>query len=121
MNSNASAGRFVTVDDKVIRIGSHFRRVAVQQSCVVLVGLTERVVLCVVPTAGATPDEAELRAWLRERLAAYKVPKRVLLFAADELTYTGNQKVQVEPLKAAAQRRLVDEAAEIAGYRFESG
>jgi fatty-acyl-CoA synthase len=83
--------------------------------------LGEVVVLCVVPTTGATPDEAGLRAWLRERLAAYKVPKRVLWFAAEDFSYTGNQKVQVDPLKAAALERLADEGAEIDGYRFDAG
>ena len=75
--------------------------------------------LCAVPVEGATLDEAEVRAWLRARLAAYKVPKRVLFFRADELAYTGNQKIQIEPLKQAALRRLREERAEIQGYRFE--
>ena len=44
---------------------------------------------------------------------------RVLFFHADELAYTGNQKVQVEPLRAAALRRLRDERAEIHGFRYE--
>ena len=43
-----------------------------------------------------------MRAWLRERLAAYKVPKRVLFFRPGELAYTANQKVQVAPLRDAA-------------------
>jgi fatty-acyl-CoA synthase len=72
----------------------------------------------VVRLDGATVDEAGLRAWLRGRLAAYKVPKRVLFFAADELSYTGNQKVQIEPLEALALERLVAESAEIDGYRY---
>jgi acyl-CoA synthetase (AMP-forming)/AMP-acid ligase II len=37
---------------------------------------------------GREVDEESLRAWLRERLAAYKVPRRVLFFRADELAYT---------------------------------
>jgi fatty-acyl-CoA synthase len=80
--------------------------------------LGEVVVLCAVAAEGAAQDEDALRAWLRERLAAYKVPRRVLFFRADELSYTGNQKVQVEPLRAAALRRLREEQAEIHGYRF---
>lgn len=80
--------------------------------------LGEAVVLCAVAVEGATPDEAGVRAWLRERLAAYKVPKRVLFFRADELVYTGNQKVQIEPLRQAALRRLREERAEIQGHRF---
>lgn len=43
----------------------------------------------VVPRAPV--DEAEVRAFVRERLAAYKVPKRV--FALDELPRTGSGKV----------------------------
>jgi len=80
--------------------------------------LGELVVLCVVPAAGAKIDEAELRAWLRERLAAYKVPKRVLEFAASELAWTGNQKVQVAPLREAARKRLAAEGAVIDGHRY---
>jgi fatty-acyl-CoA synthase len=80
--------------------------------------LGEVVVLCAVAVDGASPDEAAIRRWLRERLAAYKVPKRVLFFRADELSYTANQKVQVEPLKQAALDRLAAERAEIDGHRF---
>jgi fatty-acyl-CoA synthase len=80
--------------------------------------LGEVVVLCGVPLEGRSPDEAGIRAFLRERLAAYKVPKRVLLFRAAELSYTGNQKVQVEPLRQLAAERLAAEGAEIDGHRF---
>ena len=80
--------------------------------------LGEIVVLCAVPVEGAKIDEAELRSWLRERLAAYKVPKRVLEFAAGELAYTGNQKVQVAPLREAARKRLAAEGAVIDGHRY---
>jgi fatty-acyl-CoA synthase len=82
--------------------------------------LGEVVVLCVVPTAGATPGQDEIRGYLRSRLAVYKVPRRVLFFRADELSYTGNQKVQLQPLAEAAQRRLESENAEIEGYRYGS-
>ena len=68
--------------------------------------------------SGATPDEDEIRAFLRKRMAVYKVPKRVLFFRSDELSFTGNQKVQTAPLREAALRRLEQEGAEIDGYRF---
>jgi fatty-acyl-CoA synthase len=80
--------------------------------------LGEVIVLCAVPVEGCAPDEDAVRAWLRERLAAYKVPKRVLFFRADELTYTANQKVQVGPLAELARARLEAEGAEIDGYRY---
>ena len=78
--------------------------------------LGEAIVLCAVPVDGASIDEAELRAWLRQRLAAYKVPKRILVFSADELSYTGNQKIQVEPLLEKALARLA--GSEIDGHRY---
>jgi acyl-CoA synthetase (AMP-forming)/AMP-acid ligase II len=81
--------------------------------------LGEVVVLCAVPIAGApAPDEAAIQAFVRERLAPYKVPRRVLLFAEDEFSYTANQKVQLEPLRDAALRRLGAERVEIAGHRY---
>ena len=80
--------------------------------------LGEALVLCAVPVEGARLDEDEVRGWLRARLAAYKVPRRVLAFRPDELSYTGNQKVQVEPLRKAALARLVEERSEIAGHRY---
>ena len=80
--------------------------------------LGEIVVLCVVPTAGSDVDEAAIRSFRRERLAAYKVPKRVLVFRDDELQYTGTQKVQIEPLRASAQARLEAMGAEIDGHRY---
>jgi acyl-CoA synthetase (AMP-forming)/AMP-acid ligase II len=80
--------------------------------------LGEALVLCVVPAPGAAVDEARIRAFLRERVAPYKVPRRVLQFAEDEITYTANQKVQVAPLREAALRRLAAEGADIAGHRY---
>ncbi|NRA07529.1 MAG: acyl--CoA ligase [Myxococcales bacterium] len=80
--------------------------------------LGEIVVLCAVPMEGADPDEAGVRAWLRKRLAVYKVPRRVLFFAADELDYTANQKIRAEPLREAALKRLAAESAVVEGYRY---
>jgi fatty-acyl-CoA synthase len=45
---------------------------------------------------------------LRGVLASYKVPRRVLFFDDDELTYTGSQKVRLEDLRSLAARRLVE-------------
>ncbi len=80
--------------------------------------LGEVIVLCAVPAQGASVDEDEVRAFLRTKLAAYKVPKRVLFFSAEELSYTGTQKIQTEPLRKAALERLAAEGAEIDGYPF---
>ena len=80
--------------------------------------LGEALVLCAVPREGAHPEEAEIRSFLAAKLAAYKVPRRVLFFGADELAYTGSQKIQLGPLRDAALRRLEREGAEIAGHRY---
>lgn len=80
--------------------------------------LGEIVVLCVVPIEGAAVDETAIRGFLRERLAPYKVPRRVFVFREEELVFTGNQKVQLEPLREAALARLESCQAEIEGHRY---
>jgi acyl-CoA synthetase (AMP-forming)/AMP-acid ligase II len=80
--------------------------------------LGEIVVLCVVPTEGAAVEEAAIRGFLRGKLAAYKVPRRVFVFHEDELAFTGNQKLQLEPLREAALARLESCEAEIEGHRY---
>jgi acyl-CoA synthetase (AMP-forming)/AMP-acid ligase II len=68
--------------------------------------LGEIVVSCVVPQAGATIDEESIRAWARERLASYKVPRRVLLFRSEELAKTSTDKVKASALRELAAQRL---------------
>jgi fatty-acyl-CoA synthase len=81
--------------------------------------LGEVLVVCAVPASGApAPDEAGVQAYVRERLAPYKVPRRVLLLDEREFRYTANQKVQLGPLRETALRRLEAEQAEIAGHRY---
>ena len=80
--------------------------------------LGEAVILCVLPSAGATPDEDAIRAHLREKLAAYKVPRRVLFFEEGEIAFTGNQKIQTAPLRQAVLQRLRAERALIAGFEY---
>lgn len=78
--------------------------------------LGEALVVCAVATDGVTVDEAAVRSFLRERLAAYKVPRKVLFFSADELSYTGNQKIQIGPLREKALERL--SGVEIDGHTY---
>jgi acyl-CoA synthetase (AMP-forming)/AMP-acid ligase II len=89
--------------------------------------LGEVITLCVVCADGEepAPDQARakeqaLREGLRSKLAAYKVPKRVLFFRASELAYTANQKIQVGPLQQAALARLQRERAEIDGVLYQA-
>jgi fatty-acyl-CoA synthase len=73
--------------------------------------LGEVVVACVVARPEATVDEDGVRAYAREHLSAFKVPKRVLFFADGELPITGSDKVQHAELRAIALGRLAAEEA----------
>jgi fatty-acyl-CoA synthase len=68
--------------------------------------LGEMVVSCIVPHEGVTLEEAAIRAYARERLASYKVPRRVLFLQADELVTTGSDKVKTGALRQLAALRL---------------
>jgi acyl-CoA synthetase (AMP-forming)/AMP-acid ligase II len=73
--------------------------------------LGELVVACIVPHAGAGLDEEAVRSFAREKLASYKVPRRVLFFAEGELQLTGSAKVKTADLRKLAAERLAAEAA----------
>jgi fatty-acyl-CoA synthase len=68
--------------------------------------LGEVVVSCVVPRNGVTLDTEPLLAFLRERLASYKVPRHVLFFHEDEVAVTGNAKIKAGELRELATKRL---------------
>lgn len=72
--------------------------------------LGEMVVACVVPADGASLSEAAIIAFVRERLASFKVPKRVLFFTDDDYALTGNEKIKTSVLRELAVKRLGDEA-----------
>ncbi len=68
--------------------------------------LGELVVACVVPRAGIVLDEDDLKAFVKARLASFKVPKIVLFFSEDDLAVTGSDKIKVGELRAIALQRL---------------
>lgn len=68
--------------------------------------LGEMVVACVVPAEGSALDETAIRNFLKEQLASYKVPRRVLYFADDELALTGSAKIKASDLRQLASERL---------------
>src|SRR6201997_3835468 len=68
--------------------------------------LGEVVVSCVVPHDGAVLDAERLLAFLRQRLASYKVPRHVLFFGEDEVALTGNAKIKAAELRELAAKRL---------------
>lgn len=72
--------------------------------------LGEVVVACVVGRPEAQVDEAVVRAYVKEHLSSFKVPKRVLFFAEGELPSTGSDKVQHNELRRVALERLAAES-----------
>jgi len=83
--------------------------------------LGEVVVLCALPIPGTSPDPAAIRSYLRERLAAYKVPRHILFFEENEIEFTGSQKIQIGPLRAEVQRRLRASQTVIDGFDYGEG
>ena len=69
--------------------------------------LDQLVVACIELKDGAAGSEADIQAFLRERVASYKVPKRVLFFAPGEIPMTGSDtKVRDDELLALVTTRL---------------
>ncbi len=73
--------------------------------------LGELVVACIVLHEGATLTEESIRGVAKEKLASYKLPRRVLFFADADLALTGTAKIKTADLRKLATERL---AAEIA-------
>ncbi|HLX87785.1 MAG TPA: class I adenylate-forming enzyme family protein [Acidimicrobiales bacterium] len=68
--------------------------------------LGQVVVVCAVAHPGRPVDEDGVRAFLRGRLASYKIPRHVLFFDEADLVMTGNAKIKVEELRRLATARL---------------
>jgi fatty-acyl-CoA synthase len=65
------------------------------------------VVACITLREGESATEDDIRSFLRERVAAYKVPARVLFFADGEIPLTSSEtKVRDEALLALVLDRL---------------
>jgi fatty-acyl-CoA synthase len=69
--------------------------------------LDQLVVACIELKDGAAGSEADIQAFLRERVASYKVPTRVLFFAPGEIPMTGSDtKVRDDELLELVTTRL---------------
>ncbi len=77
--------------------------------------LGQELVACVVAHPGHSLDEAEVRSFARERLSAYKVPRRVLFFEPEELALTSSSKVRLVALRELAIKRLESSGASSSG------
>lgn len=69
--------------------------------------LGEMAVGCIVPHDGVKIAEEDLRAFLKEKLASFKIPRRFLFLNEDEMAVTGNGKVKSDELRKLAVERIV--------------
>ena len=76
--------------------------------------LGEIVVACVAARPESAVDESDVRAFVREHLSSYKVPRRVLFFDERELPVTDTDKVQHTELRRLAAARIAALPAEAA-------
>ncbi|HEX6392558.1 MAG TPA: class I adenylate-forming enzyme family protein [Acidimicrobiales bacterium] len=80
--------------------------------------LGEVVVLCVVLRDGAIATADDVRVFLRERLAAYKVPKEILFMSDGEVPMTSSDtKVRDDALRKLVEERLRERRASETGVR----
>ncbi len=68
--------------------------------------LGEIVVTCIVRYPDSDIDEAAVQAFAKQTLASYKVPRKVLFFADDEIALTGTAKIKTADLRILAAKRL---------------
>jgi len=71
--------------------------------------LGEMVVSLVVREAGQSLTEQEVIAYLKERLASYKVPRKVLFVTEEDLNLTGTAKIKPAEARKLAARKLGEE------------
>jgi fatty-acyl-CoA synthase len=85
--------------------------------------LGEAVVLAGVPLQEIEFDEDRFLAYLREHLASYKVPRRVLLFEDEQLQFTSSDKVRIDRVRQLVIERLIssDDDVEWVGFLKRQG
>jgi acyl-CoA synthetase (AMP-forming)/AMP-acid ligase II len=63
-------------------------------------------VAAVVPAQGANPGEEELRGALRVHLSGFKIPRRILIIAPDEVAWTPSNKIRLDVMTRLIVSRL---------------
>ena len=66
-------------------------------------------VACVVPHVGTYLSEDGIRAFAKQTLASYKVPRRVVFFVEQDLATTGTAKIKTADLRALMGKQLAAE------------
>jgi acyl-CoA synthetase (AMP-forming)/AMP-acid ligase II len=69
-------------------------------------GTGEIVVAAIVPKRGTNPDAAQLAAWLKQEISAYKVPKYIWVTSKASLPFTDTGKVKKKQLAAAIASKM---------------
>ena len=69
--------------------------------------LGQALVACIVKEDEALSAD-DVVAYLRPRVASYKIPRAVLFFADGDISYTMSQKVQLADLRDQAARRVAE-------------
>jgi fatty-acyl-CoA synthase len=72
--------------------------------------LGEIVVTCIVAHEGVKLSEDEVRSFAKDKLASYKVPRRVIFPSVTDLTLTGTAKVKTAELRKLAAQMLGGDA-----------
>lgn len=72
--------------------------------------LGEMVVGCVVPHEGHVLEEGAVREFLRQSLASYKVPRRIIFLREDEFAMTGSAKIKSGTLRELVSKRIKAQA-----------
>jgi acyl-CoA synthetase (AMP-forming)/AMP-acid ligase II len=66
------------------------------------------VVAAVVPAEGAHPTEEGLKAALREKLSSYKIPRRIITIAAEDVQWSPSNKIKYPEMGELIGRRIAE-------------
>jgi acyl-CoA synthetase (AMP-forming)/AMP-acid ligase II len=75
------------------------------------------VVTLVAPEAGHPVTGDDVIAFLKAKLASYKVPRKVIFVSDADLNLTGTAKIKPAEARALAQRKMTEEAGRIFARR----
>jgi fatty-acyl-CoA synthase len=74
--------------------------------------LGELVVSCIVPHDGAELTESAVKSYAKQKLASFKVPRRVLFLTEEDIKTTGSSKIKAADLRKLAVQRLREQHPE---------
>jgi acyl-CoA synthetase (AMP-forming)/AMP-acid ligase II len=75
----------------------------------------ESVVAAVVPASGATPEPTDLRRALEDMIAAYKVPREIIVLEDDEIPWLASGKADRVALRALVHDHCESQTESLGG------